>query len=51
MTDSLHTGWIDILKSDSINLIISGKFEFTCYNSTDGKSYIITDGRFDYKTH
>jgi|SRR5688572_31394987 len=51
MTDSLHTGWIDIVKSDSISNIISGKFEFTCYNSTDGKSYIITDGRFDFKTH
>lgn len=51
ITDSLHNGWIDILKSDSINKIISGKFEFTCFNITDNKSYVITDGRFDYKTH
>jgi len=51
MTDSLHNGWIDILKSDSITKIVSGKFEFTCFNTADSKSYIITDGRFDYKTH
>lgn len=51
ITDSLHTGWIDILKSDSINKIVSGKFEFTCFNSSDNKSYIITDGRFDFNTH
>lgn len=51
ITDSLHNGWIDILKSDSINKIISGKFEFDAYNITDGKTYKITEGRFDYKTH
>ena len=51
ITDSLHNGWIDILKSDSINSIISGKFEFDAYNTADGKMYRITEGRFDYKTH
>jgi|SRR6187200_1253261 len=50
-TDSLHNGWIEILKSDSINKIISGRFEFEGYNSTDGKVYKITEGRFDYKNH
>ena len=47
ITDSLHRGWIEILKSDTINKIISGRFEFDAYNSTDGKIYKITDGRFD----
>src|SRR6187399_2004504 len=50
-TDSLHNGWIDILKSDSVNKIISGRFEFDGYNSTDSKVYKITEGRFDYKNH
>ncbi len=45
-TDSLHTGWIEILKSDSV---ISGRFEFDGYNSSDGKVYHITEGRFDVK--
>jgi hypothetical protein len=50
-TDSLHTGWIDILKSDSVNKIISGRFEFDGYNSSDGKIFKITEGRFDYRNH
>jgi len=50
-SDSLHNGWIEILKSDSINKIISGRFEFVAYNNTNGLSFNITDGRFDYKTH
>jgi hypothetical protein len=51
ITDSLHTGWIEIIKSDSINKIVSGLFEFDAYNATDGKVFKITDGRFDYKSH
>lgn len=50
-TDSLHTGKIEILKSDSINKIISGRFEFDAYNASDGKTYKITEGRFDYTNH
>lgn len=50
-TDSLHTGYIEILKSDSINTIISGRFEFVAFNKINGKSFNITDGRFDYKNH
>ncbi len=51
ITDSLHTGVIEILKSDSVNKIISGRFEFDGYNADDGKTYHITDGRFDYKNY
>jgi len=51
ITDSLHTGWVQVLKSDSINKIISGRFEFDAYNSSDGKIYKITEGRFDYTNH
>jgi len=50
-TDSLHNGLIEILKSDSNNKIISGRFEFEGYNPIDGKTYKITDGRFDYTNH
>jgi len=50
-TDSLHNGWIEILKSDSLNKIISGRFEFEGYSPVDGRTFKITDGRFDYKTH
>lgn len=50
-TDSLHNGYIEILKSDSVNKIISGRFEFEGYNSSDGKVYKITEGRFDYRNH
>lgn len=50
-TDSLHNGWIEILKSDSVNKIISGKFEFDAYNYSEAKTYRITDGRFDYHNH
>jgi hypothetical protein len=50
-TDSLHNGWIEIQKSDSVNKIISGRFEFEGYNSMDNKTYQITDGRFDYRNH
>ena len=51
ITDSLHKGYIEILKSDSISKIISGRFEFEAYNSVDGKIYTITEGRFDYTNH
>ena len=51
ITDSLHTGWIEIIKSDSINSIVSGRFAFDAYNDVVGKTYKITDGRFDYKNH
>lgn len=45
-TDSLYTGWIEFLRVGSV---ISGKFTFDCYNSNDGKTYHITEGRFDIK--
>jgi hypothetical protein len=51
ITDSLHTGWIELIKSDSINKIVSGRFAFDAYNSVNGKTYKITDGGFDYKNH
>lgn len=48
-TDSLHTGWIEILKLDTISGVISGRFQFDAYNASDDKTYKITDGRFDIK--
>lgn len=51
MTDNMHTGYIEILKSDSVNKIISGRFEFDGYNAIHSKTYKITEGRFDYRNH
>jgi hypothetical protein len=51
ITDSLHTGWIELIKSDSVNKIVSGRFEFDAYNATNGKIYKITEGTFDYNNH
>lgn len=51
ITDSLHTGWIELIKSDSVNKIVSGRFAFDAHNATDAKTYKITDGRFDYSNH
>lgn len=45
-TSSKYTGKITITKSDTITGLLSGTFEFTVGNST-GKTYEITDGRFD----
>lgn len=49
ITDSLHTGFIEIIKADSINKIVSGRFEFNAYNPTENKTITITEGRFDIK--
>ena len=49
ITDSLHNGWIEILKADSVSKVISGRFEFDAYNTADNKTIRITDGRFDVK--
>ncbi len=42
-TDSTHTGWIEIIKLDTVNKIISGRFEFSVIGSS------VTAGRFDIK--
>ena len=49
-TDSTHTGWIEIIKLDSVNRIISGRFEFEIHNTSSNKTCKITDGRFDVKS-
>lgn len=49
ITDSLRTGKIEILKSDRQNGIVSGRFEFNAYNSTENRIVTITEGRFDVK--
>jgi hypothetical protein len=49
-TDRTHTGWIEIIKLDSVNKIISGRFEFEIYNTSGNKTSKITDGRFDIKS-
>jgi hypothetical protein len=48
-TDAAHTGWVNLQKVDTINNIISGRFEYAVYNTNDGKTYNITSGRFDMK--
>jgi len=46
-TDSIHNGWIEIIKLDSVNKIVSGRFEFNIYSGN--KIHKISDGRFDIK--
>lgn len=45
--DSNNIGFINILRLDSINRILSGTFEFSPYSGP--KSVKITSGRFDFK--
>ncbi len=48
---------LDIFYSDTLNNIVSGKFQFTLYRGNDKKitdredSIVITDGRFDIRYH
>ena len=48
--DPVKKGSVRILKLDTVNHIISGKFTFKAYNSEDmTDSVSLTDGRFDLK--
>jgi hypothetical protein len=48
--DSNNTGYLNILRLDSINRILSGTFEFRAYvDNINSKSVSITLGRFDFK--
>jgi len=50
-TDSVVTGTLQLTRLDSVNNIVSGKFEFTAVNHTCGETDTIkvTEGRFDIK--
>lgn len=48
VTTYAYTGKVTISNRDTINSIVSGRFEFTAVNSS-GKTVKITDGRFDIK--
>lgn len=50
ITDSQHTGKVNIVNFDTTNKIVSGTFEFIGVNN-EGKTVRITDGRFDIKSH
>jgi len=50
ITDSQHTGKVNIVNYDTTNKIVSGTFEFIGVNK-EGKTVRISDGRFDIKTH
>lgn len=51
VTDSLHTGTVQIIHADTTTGIVSGTFEMQLYQKNTGKIMNITKGRFDYKTH
>ena len=50
-TDYIRSGWVELLKVDTVNSIVSGRFEFAAYNYANSTENKITDGRFDFKTH
>jgi hypothetical protein len=50
MTNSQYTGVVNVTKSDTVNRIISGTFEFTAANIYGGAGPLkVTQGRFDIK--
>ncbi len=51
ITDSLHTGIVQITYADTVKGIVSGTFEMQLYQKNTGKVINITKGRFDYKNH
>lgn len=51
VTDSLHTGMVNITYADTIRGIVSGTFEMQVFNKNTSKIKSITKGRFDYKNH
>ncbi len=46
-TNSIKPGILNVTKFDNQNNIISGTFEFVVVNPSTGKTYNITNGRFD----
>ncbi len=46
VTSSKYTGWINLIKADTLSGIVSGTFEFTA-GIKDGKTISVTSGRFD----
>lgn len=51
VTDSLHTGIVNITYVDIVNGIVSGTFEMHLYRKNTSEIKNITQGRFDYKNH
>ena len=47
ITTSQYTGFVDITRTDTLNQIVSGTFEFEGIDFPSGKKIKITNGRFD----
>ena len=50
-SDYIRSGWVELLTVDTVNSIVSGRFEFDAYNYVSSTVNKITEGRFDFKTH
>ena len=50
-SDYIRSGWVELLKVDTVNSIVSGRFEFDAFNYVNSTENKITEGRFDFKTH
>ena len=48
-TDNIYDGNLEIIKFDTINKIVSGKFNFQAKNTKTSEVLNITDGEFDCK--
>ena len=47
MTSFTHTGKIQFSRIDTLNRIVSGRFEFSAIDNNTAKTINVTDGRFD----
>ncbi|MDJ1497667.1 DUF6252 family protein, partial [Cytophagaceae bacterium DM2B3-1] len=47
VTTPEYQGTVTITRADTVNYIISGRFEFTVYDPESKHTIHITDGRFD----
>jgi hypothetical protein len=47
MTSFIHTGKIQFSRIDTLNRIVSGRFEFSAIDNNTAKTINVTDGRFD----
>ena len=47
VTTPQYVGKITITRTDTVQGVLSGTFEFTCHNPKTGQTVSVTDGRFD----
>lgn len=50
LTSATHTGWVNITRIDTVNMIVAGTFQFNAMNIYNAPQLLqVTEGRFDVK--